>query len=140
MKILSLRNMPVVRHAITVCLGAISLTLSATANAQSPDLEADTTLATPTITDANVYGCNGSWHINWTKISGASSYDVQFRQVMNPNNYPFQPYKSTRSIASIVDVAAGNKLGTEFEVRACNGTSCGALSNPITLNYYKGCP
>jgi hypothetical protein len=81
-------------------------------------------------------GCNGLFIIQWTAVSGATSYNVL-------GNYP--PYsgyavlKTVTGLQTMVHASDTDQL-TYMEVEACDSSGCGPVSNQITLFWYSGCP
>ena len=81
-------------------------------------------------------GCNGLFVIQWTAVSGATSYNVL-------GNYP--PYsgyavlKTVTGLETMIHASDTDQL-TYVEVQACDSSGCGPVSNQISLYWYSGCP
>jgi hypothetical protein len=86
-------------------------------------------------TDESIAGCNGSYILDWSAVSGATSYRLWSQP--SPNR-TFAIAKSLTTTTALVH--AVNPGGTTFEVQACTGTSCGPIGSPVFLGYYSGCP
>lgn len=93
-------------------------------------------LSAPIITDASIAGCNGTYTLTWTAISGATSYQLW---VEYPGTTSFAPIKSVTTIDTLVH-AESLPNPTLYEVQACDAGGCGELSAPVGVAYYKGCP
>jgi hypothetical protein len=94
------------------------------------------TLGTPVITDASVAGCNGTYTLSWTPISGATYYQLW---VEYPGTTSYAPIKSATTTDTLVHTESLPNP-TYYEVQACDAGGCGGLSAPIGLAWYKGCP
>jgi hypothetical protein len=94
------------------------------------------TLIAPPVVSESIAGCNGSWTLDWAAIPGATSYAV-WRQTSGG------PFTMTKTITSTtLDVLAGQSGNPtkSYEIQACVGTACGALSEAVTPTPYSGCP
>lgn len=120
--------------SILLCMGMLSMTTPALA--QSTGVVTNTTLGTPTITNVDIAGCNGAYNMQWTAVSGATYYQV-FSKAKTATTYTL--YRSPTGTNARI-VVNPNGVPFDFEVQACNGSSCGAFSAPIELSGYSGCP
>jgi hypothetical protein len=104
-----------------------------------PTLASAQTLGTPQFTDSSLAGCAGSYFVTWSAVSGATSYDIW---VDRPDTSGYVLSKITTDTTVEVHAAQGSLPSgiNLFEVSACDASGCGALSNPIGLDWYSGCP
>ena len=101
-----------------------------------PNLAAAQTLGTPSAISATVESCNGAYFIQWTAVTGATTYDIW---VDYPESGGYILQKATANTNTTLH-AADASLDTLFEIQACNASGCGALSDPVAIAYYPGCP
>lgn len=93
-----------------------------------------TLIGTPSLTSWGIEACNGTYLLEWTSVSGATSYNV----LMN-DGFGYSTYSSSSTTSAGVTVPRGDT--DTFEVQACTGSTCGAASSPTpALRYYSGCP
>lgn len=93
-----------------------------------------TILGTPSLTSWDIEACNGTYLLEWTSVSGATSYNV----LMN-DGFGYSIFISSSTSSAGVTVPRGET--DTFEVQACTGSTCGANSSPTPgLRYYSGCP
>ena len=81
-------------------------------------------------------GCNGLFVIQWTAVTGATSYNVLV-------NYPpysgYALFKTSTGLETMIHASDTDQL-TYVEVEACDSSGCGPVSNQISLYWYSGCP
>jgi len=92
-------------------------------------------LSAPVIESAEISGCNGKWLMDWSSVSGATSYQIWSQA--GTSSYAL--YATTTSSLKIV-TASTSAPTTNFKVKACDGAGCGAFSNVWSVYYYSGCP
>lgn len=101
-----------------------------------PGLASAQTLGTPAWTSSTVESCNGKYYVTWSAVTDATTYDIW---ALWPGATSYILLKATANTATTV-TAADATLGSYFEVQACNASGCGAVSSPLELPYYSGCP
>ncbi len=89
--------------------------------------------AAPTLS-VSAEGCNDLYDVTWSAVPNATSYQFWDYLAQSPDAYKTQgaPVRGT-----FVTIAPTRPFET-YAIQACNGSSCGRLSNPITLTYYTG--
>jgi hypothetical protein len=93
------------------------------------------TLGTPQFTDSSLAGCSGSYILDWTAISGATSYQV-WAELPHTSTWVVSKLPTTNE----AEVHAQPGGLTYFEVEACDASGCSGFSSPIGLSFYSGCP
>jgi len=113
------------RGSLLAAAGTASMIVATPASAQ---------LATPYFTlFTQISPCNGDYRFRWSAISDATFYQV-FSRTIGTTNY----FLTASPTTAFLNVKVGAP-GVDYKVQACNGTSCGAFSEPLTLTYYNGC-
>jgi hypothetical protein len=77
--------------------------------------------------------CAGDYRVSWSAVTGATYYQLFSRAFGTANFYLIG---STTARSTKVNTAPN---GFYYEVQACDGTSCGTLSEVLPLQYYSGC-
>lgn len=76
--------------------------------------------------------CNGTYRMSWYKVPGATYYEVLASY--SPGG---EFYVAANPVYAYITVSVTDT--TFYGVKACDGTSCSAMSYPVTLTYYNGC-
>lgn len=101
-----------------------------------PHLALAQTLGTPGDITATVESCNGKYLVNWSAVSGATTYDIY---VQWPGSSSFVLLKAVVNTMTTLTPEDAS-LDTNFEIEACNSSGCGAPGGPFALPWYSGCP
>jgi hypothetical protein len=100
-----------------------------------PTVASAQSLGTPQFTSSSIAGCDGSFILTWSAITGATSYEV-WAELPGTSSFVISKLPTT-TLATVHAQPGGITL---FEVSACDASGCGGLSSSIGLSWYSGCP